>query len=157
MTELPIERLAEAIHERYRSSQAGRKPADDPALRPWSALDETLRESNRSQAADIGPKLRSIGCYPVPLREAEPFTFTAAEIERLSEREHLRWVADRRASGWTAGPVRDPARRVTPDLVPYDELPEAVRELDREAVRAIPALLAGAGLGIRRAVSSPHP
>jgi hypothetical protein len=145
-----IERLAEAIHERYRRHQAGRLPADDPSLAAWRDLPETLRTSSRAQAGDIPAKLRSIGCR-IAADGGGDFAFSPMELEQLAAREHDRWVAERRASGWTDGPHRDASRRRTPFLVPYAELPEAIRELDRQAVRAIPELLRSVGLGIRRA------
>jgi hypothetical protein len=145
-----VEQLARAIHYRHQRSQAGRKSPSDPSLAPWSDLDETLKASNRSQAADIIPKLRAIGCRTVPADAAGLFAFTPDEVEQLAEREHERWVADRRAHGWISGAEPDPVRRVTPFMVAYHELPEEIRELDREAVRSIPALLRGIGLAIRR-------
>jgi hypothetical protein len=42
-------------------------------------------------------------------------------------------------------------RRVSPFLRPWDELSPEVREYDREAVLAIDAALAAAGLGVCRA------
>lgn len=145
-----IERLAEAIHERYRRHQAGRLSADDPSLAAWRDLPETLRTSSRAQAADIPAKLRAIGCRIAADGSGE-FAFSPLELERLAAREHERWVAERRANGWTDGPHRDATRRRTPYLGPYLDLPEAIRELDRQAVRAIPDLLRSVGLGIRRA------
>jgi hypothetical protein len=146
------ERVARAIHENYRRDQAGRKPAGDPALAPWGELPEQLRDSNRDQADHIVEKLEAIGCTVEPARDgaAAPFSFTQAEIERLAELEHDRWVAERRAAGWTQGVERDVANKVTPYLVSWDELSEEVREWDREPVRRIPELLAGVGLEIRR-------
>lgn len=145
-----VERIAEAIHEQYRRNQAGRAPPSDPSLAPWSGLIEPLRASSRSQAVDIPNKLRAAGCIAVRGDGNPDFAFTSDEVERLAELEHRRWVAERRANGWSEGP-RDPARRQTPFLVPYGELPEEVRELDRQAVRAIPTLLRSIGLEIRRA------
>lgn len=147
---LLIERLAEAIHERFRRNQAGRKPASDGALRAWDELSEALKDSNRSQAEDILRKLDAIGCVVSVGMPLDGFAFTGPELERLAEMEHRRWVAERRRNGWTLGSTRDPDRRVTPWLMPYDELPEEIREYDREAVRAIPDLLRELGLGIRR-------
>lgn len=145
------ERIARATHERYRRNQSGRKPADDPAMAGWEELPDHLRESNRAQAADIPEKLRAIGCS---LHKAggggRPVSFTEDEIELMSEMEHDRWVAERRADGWTLGEERDVVNKITPDLVSWEELPENVREWDREAVRGIPELVASAGLGIRR-------
>jgi hypothetical protein len=147
-----LETVARAIHEGYRRDQAERKPEDDPAMAPWEGLPESLRESNRAQAGQIFEKLRAIGC---DVQEAvgehpAPFVFAEPEVELLSELEHERWVAERRSDGWTAGSERDVDRKVTPYLVGWDDLPEDVREWDRESVRRIPEVLARVGLEIRR-------
>lgn len=148
--ETRLERLARAIHEDYmrRQREAGASPA------PWFDLPEHLRESNRRQADHIGVKLRMIGCTVEPAHRGPgggggDFAFTGDELEALARVEHDRWAAERRFEGWTPGP-RDARRRTTPYLVPYEELTEEIREHDRAAVRAIPALLAMVGLRIRR-------
>ena len=41
-------------------------------------------------------------------------------------------------------------RKITPYLMPYADLPAAVKEWDRQAVRAIPEVLAAAGLEVYR-------
>jgi hypothetical protein len=64
--------------------------------------------------------------------------------------EHLRWVEDRLRQGWRLGPRRDVAGKRSPYLVPWDELSEEVRDLDRDSVRAIPRLVAELGLSIFR-------
>ena len=63
---------------------------------------------------------------------------------------HEHWVAERRSAGWVSGPERDVAGKITPYLIPYAELPEDVKEWDRQAVRAIPEVLAAAGLEVYR-------
>lgn len=147
------ERIARAIHEGYRADQAGRKPPDDPAMAEWEELPEHLRESNRRQAAGIFEKLSAIGCTvrEVSDREVELFSFTEEEVERLAEMEHDRWVAERRADGWSPGEERDVIAKITPYLVSWEELPDDAKEWDREPVRRIPELLAGVGLEVRRA------
>ena len=64
----------------------------------------------------------------------------------------LAWVADLTRDGWrpTTG-AKDPERRLHPLLVGWDELSEPDRDLDREPVREIPAMLARAGFRIVRA------
>jgi hypothetical protein len=143
-----LEILAQAFHDGYRRDQAGRKPADDPAMKPWQELSDSLRESNRALAADVPVKLQRIGARIVA-RPTPDFEFTAAEIERLAAHEHDRWNAERTAAGWTLGP-RDPEKKRTPYLVPYGELPDEIRGYDRDAVRNIPDVLASIGLGIQR-------
>jgi hypothetical protein len=36
---------------------------------------------------------------------------------------HASWMAHKLADGWTYGPVKDPAKKEHPCMVPFDELP----------------------------------
>jgi hypothetical protein len=121
-------------------------------MAPWDELPEYLRTSNRTQAADIARKLRTIGWEIVTAddTDAEPVLLTEAEIYRLAELEHTRWVEQRREDGWSHGVERDITKKVTPYLVPWSQLPEEARELDREPARAIPSLLENIGAAGRR-------
>jgi Trk K+ transport system NAD-binding subunit len=141
------EAIAHAIHRRWCAEQlASGKPA--PA---WSELDESRKDSNRSQARHIGVKLRSIGCDLAPLRDwdASEFVFGTDEVETLAVGEHDRWMAERLADGWSLG-EKDIENKKTPYLVPFADLPDDVAEYDRVFVREIPALLASAGLQVIR-------
>jgi hypothetical protein len=69
-------------------------------------------------------------------------------VERLAEVEHRRWAADRHLAGWTYAQVRDNARRHHPQLVPYADLSEPMKDLDRFVVRLVPTLLARSGLAL---------
>lgn len=61
--------------------------------------------------------------------------------EKLAENVHENWAMGRLEEGWVYGPVRDDARKTTPCLVPYEDLPEEEREYDRrtalETIRQI--------------------
>ncbi|HVQ51684.1 MAG TPA: NAD-binding protein, partial [Mycobacterium sp.] len=147
-----FERIAVAIHRRWCAGElaAGK---DAPS---WSELDESRKESNRAQARDIPVKLRSIGCAIAPLRDirAPAFEFTDEEFEMLAIAEHKRWVTERLGSGWRLGP-KDIGRKTTPYLIPFDELPDDIADLDRDAVRQIPDALALVDLkAIRSAAGS---
>jgi hypothetical protein len=147
------ETLAQAIHADYvRRRREDGADHDDPALAGWDALPETLRASNRAQAADLGEKLRTIGCELVPATDWEPppMPFTPEEVERLAILEHQRWEAERRQDGWRLGSKRDPLRKLSPYLVPWNNLPEEIKDLDRNAIRALPTFLARAGFAIAR-------
>lgn len=52
-------------------------------------------------------------------------------VEKIAENTHDVWAAGRIAEGWTYGKTRDDARKTTPCLVPYSELPESEKEYDR--------------------------
>lgn len=58
-----------------------------------------------------------------------------AELQKLSEElarnVHEVWSANRRADGWSYGPVRNDEKKLHPCMVPYDELPEREKDYDR--------------------------
>jgi hypothetical protein len=118
--------------------------------REWADLDEDLRNSNRAAADHIDIKLRAIGAQRVRGRGDAAFCFTAVEVELLAEIEHRRWWADRLLNGWTPGSPKDPVRKIHPDLRPWQELSEAMREKDRQQINDLPAILAADGEMIRR-------
>lgn len=146
------EQLARAIHENYLREQRGKMPPDAPALQPWERLREDLKESNRQQVDQIAAKLKAVGCEMVPATGRGPakFEFTPEELEFLSRMEHRRWMDEKINAGWQYGPVKDPVRKSHPSLVSWEDLPEDEREKDRQAVRAIPELLAAVWFDIRR-------
>lgn len=54
--------------------------------------------------------------------------------EKIAENVHEVWAARRIAEGWTYGETRDDAKKTTPCLVPYNDLPESEKEYDRHTV-----------------------
>jgi hypothetical protein len=150
------EAIAAAMHQRYlkhREASGTAGNPDDPALKPWDALPEDLKESNRAAARDIPRKLRAIHCFAAPLdagaQDSGVQDFAAEEVEELARMEHERWNGERLKAQWRPG-ARDVARRTTPYLRPWEELGEADKDKDRDAVRTIPEVLRAAGLGIFR-------
>lgn len=145
--------LARAIHQEYlrENLAAGAMVAATPSLQPWDALPDSLKESNRDQAAHIGIKVAAIGCQVVPVTgcEDEEFRFAESEVERLAKMEHDRWTQQRLRDGWKLGP-KDTENKSSPYLVPWSRLDEDIREWDRRAVRALPGFLLRAGFQIRR-------
>lgn len=145
--------LARAIHAEYVDEQRrqGATATTNPSVVPWDQLPDSLKESNRDQAAHIGVKLAVIGCGVAPLRDwdADRLTFTEAEIERLAELEHRRWVEQRLGDGWALGP-KDIDARLSPYLIPWGQLSDEVKEWDRRAIRGIPGFLARAGYQVVR-------
>jgi hypothetical protein len=156
-----IEALARAIHAGYLRHQRddGKTAGTIAAAVPWDELAEAYRESNRNHAADIARKLAAVGCAAEPTppsavpttAASEPlFTFDPAELESLAEMEHDRWSRERESQGWTLGPERDDTAKRTPYLVPYADLPEAIKDYDRMPVRDMPKLLAAIGFRVVR-------
>jgi hypothetical protein len=140
------EELAKDLHEQYRQS-GGRGQTVT-----WDDLAEHLRESNRQQADDIHNKLRLVGYRAVPDRDgtAPLAVFGDDEVERMGRAEHDRWWKERAASGWKLGPAKDVERRISPYLVPWEELDEPTRDIDRKFARSLPSVLAKAGFAVVR-------
>jgi voltage-gated potassium channel Kch len=146
-----IARSTHAAYVRARRLEGDVSPVDE-SMRRWAELPETLRASNRAQAAHVGAKLDAIGCGLVPLdgTECDSFAFASGEIERLARMEHARWVAERQADGWKRGVERDPIRKRSPYLVEWGDLPESIRDRDRETIVQLPIRLRDAGYEIVR-------
>jgi voltage-gated potassium channel Kch len=142
--------LARALHQDYVARMAASGTASAAAV-PWDALPRDLKESNRTQADRISDKLETIGCHIVPLTafDTTAFVLSDEEVEQLARMEHDQWVAERRALGWTAGP-RDPERKTNPNLIPWPDLDDTVRNYNRESVRQLPQFLNRAGFTAHR-------
>jgi len=149
------ETLARAIHDEYLIDQftKGETTDNNLSLVAWEELPETLKDSNRRQAAYLGVKLKSIGCYIVPMVDwnANPIEFTYEEIEEMAKMEHDDWMEERIKDGWkyAHGP-KDIENKKSPSLVPWEELSKEDKEKDRSPVRKMPAFLAKAGFQIYR-------
>jgi hypothetical protein len=149
-----IEAIARARHANYVEEQDARGEAasDNPSLVPWDELPESLQQSNRRFAQGVSEKLDAIGVTAVPggASDEERFEFTDDELEMLARMEHDRWAGDLARDGWTPGPEKDPELKRHPLLVAWDELSEADRDKDRDAVRNVPSTLRSAGYRIVR-------
>ncbi|MBN1303174.1 MAG: NAD-binding protein [Anaerolineales bacterium] len=143
--------IARAIHQDYLRSKTmtGTAAGMDPAQASWDELDEAYRESCRRQADHLGLKLRAVGCGIAPLADwnSTLFTFTPEQVEQMARMEHERWMAERRRGKWSLG-SRNSSKKTNPNLLPWEQLPEDIREFNRDLVRGIPEVLARAGVAI---------
>jgi len=140
------ERLAELMHEQFRADRIERGAAPDgtPTMAPWHELGEEARELSYAAVDDLALQLASVGLVAEPVGASQQLTRTldAATVEQLAQAEHDRWCAWRERQGWRHGPQRDDAAKLHPDLVPWAELPEDRRQIDRDRVTAMEPLLA---------------
>ena len=146
-----FEPMAQAIHQHWRQEAI----ANGETAPKWQDLDQSRKESSRNQARHIPIHLRKVGCAIAPLRDwdAKDFTFTDAEIRLLAIAEHERWNRERSADGWTLADEKNVERKETPYLLPWERLKELypdIAELDAMFIRAMPEILASAGLQIIR-------
>lgn len=145
---------ARALHDCYVAMRtaAGETPADNPSLVPWDLLPEHAKASNRDQMAHLRVKLLAVGRDLAPGLDGPSAPLEPGEIELLAEMEHRRWCEHERFGGWSLGLRRDAAAKTTPYLVPWEDLSEEVRDIDREFARAIPDLVRRMGQRIVRVV-----
>ena len=94
--------------------------------------------------ASYTPKPIDTGMIELP---AELLALT----EQIAEQVHEIWAAGRIAEGWTFGEQRDDARKQTPCLVPYAELPEAEKEYDRNTALNTLKMVLALGYRIEKA------
>ena len=126
-----FEQIARVLHERYRLDTRHSSTTRLRADVPWEQLDEELRQSNRAAANDIGHKLRALGLTIGPLVDwdAARFRFPDDQLEELARAEHTRWMQERTAAGWRMAPgTSDASAKTSPWLVPWEELPEDIRD-----------------------------
>jgi hypothetical protein len=149
-----MERLARAMHDSYLRGIPARDGAGTAPTRaavPWEELPPELRRSNRAEAADIGRKLRAIGCDLTPRNwPGDDHELSPGELVRFAEMEHERWRVERTETGWRYGRVRDDAALESPLLVPWDQLTESDRDRNVRAAGEISKFLAEAGFRITR-------
>ncbi len=152
--------LASRFHEEYlRSREVSRFAQPDnplrPAERPWKHLGETYRDASRALADHLPVKLRAIGLRIVDedsVPSGTAVNLTDEEVELLARLEHVRWCAERRLAGWSYGTTRDSTRLRHELLVPWEELSEQDRYLDRDVVKNAQRVLSSTGRVIVRFV-----
>jgi len=140
------EKLAKAIHESYRAEKA----AEGSNTQRWEDLLESFRAASRAQAEHIDVKLANVQCRQVNDGATSNVVFSSRQITHLAVLEHWRWCVERWLDGWTYAPARNDARLQHDALVPYDELPEEVKALDRKAVHDLIGLVELTGASIQR-------
>lgn len=145
-----IEQLARQIHLDYCRTQMERQPGKALEYPSWEQLPDSLKYSNVRQAQTIVDKLRIIGCYVGRAGEHPEYNLSEEELELLAKYEHELWVEERIKNGWSYGEVKDAERKTSPYLVPYEELSEGIKELDRDTIRNIPKLMQFVGLSVYR-------
>jgi hypothetical protein len=145
-----LEKLAIAIHKFYNEKKLEKAP-DQPLEWPnFSDLPESLKYSNLRQARSITDKLKLMGWEMRPKGSTGNVVNQIKDdiVETLAIFEHEAWMAERLSTGWNYGPVRNADEKTSPYLVPYNQLTEEIKDLDRDTIRNIPILLDMIGMGI---------
>ncbi len=61
---------------------------------------------------------------------------------------HEGWLAEKAATGWKYGPVKDPEKKEHPCFVPYDELPTEQKQKDSIFVNVVTTVALAFGLSV---------
>ncbi|MCB2210388.1 ATPase [bacterium] len=145
-----LEKLAQANHRVYQrrmTNEAAQDP-DNSAHLSWDALPDDEKDQNRDSVRHIPDKLSEIGFIMIPSRSNQPifkFPDNDADLEKLAQLEHRRWVRAKEDAGWVYGPETDKAKKIHASMKPWDDLTDKDKDTDIEFVKAIPEILAEAG------------
>jgi ppGpp synthetase/RelA/SpoT-type nucleotidyltranferase len=146
-----VELLARLLHMRYLAGQQQMMSQQKPTLQPWEKLDKEFQDSNRKQASHLLSHLQRIHIEAYLSGPDEPLLeLTTEEKDELAQMEHGRWNLEKLHNGWKFGPVREDENRIHPLLRPWEQLPEDVKNQNRDTAGDIPKLLRTIGLGLRR-------
>lgn len=85
---------------------------------------------------------------PIDLSDVELSEDLNELREAIAENAHDVWAAERIAQGWTYGPQRDDAKKETPCMVAYSQLPESEKKFDRDMAMNTLKLLTKLGYDI---------
>ena len=145
-----LEKLAIVIHALFNQKQLERHPNETLLYPHFSDLTDSLKYSNLRQARSIADKLNLMGWEMRPKGSTGKVVNQIERdlIETLAIFEHEAWVAERLSNGWIYGPERNANEKISPYLVPYNQLSEDVKDLDRDTIRNIPVLLEMIGMAI---------
>jgi len=152
-----VKLMAGKSHECYRKAKFGQGQLEGASREvklkegdvPLNQMPKDYRSSSEAFVRSIGPRLVAEGCAVVPMRGVVPLPLPDSLIEQMAVQEHDRWMAEKKASGFALGYPKDNAARMHPWLVPWDDLAEDTKELDRVLLRGIPKVLAVTGAGVR--------
>ena len=158
-----LEKLATAAHEIFCDSLRSqgyilglvndKSNKTHTSLLPYSELPEHEKEQNRENVRDIPEKLIFAGYIMHPARSNEPpFEFPGNDLEKLSEREHERWMNYKISTGWQYAPKTDKSKKLHQLMIPWEKLSEEEKEKDRILVRGIPVILAKAGYAVEKII-----
>lgn len=149
-----LEKIAIAIHNRYNDTTRRMNPEKEIDYPNYSELPMDKKFYNFRAAMDYPVMLNALDCEirPLALHQGDsPIqSFTAEEVEILARREHDRWMQGRAEQGYRYAALSNKVQKRNQYMVAYDDLPEHIKEYDRDPARDIPSLLNAIGLGVFR-------
>lgn len=97
------------------------------------AIARVCHEANRAYCQALGD-MSQPNWYEAPVWQRESacngVRYHLGNPAATPENSHEKWCEEKRASGWTWGPVKSEAKREHPCFLPYDQLPAEQRAKD---------------------------
>lgn len=112
-------------------------------LRAWERSNNYLVVVNTTDKFVYEP-------YPISLDDVTLSDELTELQEAIAENAHEIWAKARTEQGWTYGPERNDAKKETPDMVPYCNLPESEKLYDREMAMQTLKLVKKLGFEIKK-------
>ena len=137
--------------EKQKDITIGKTPNHVVIVKSVSEDTITITDSATPQQHDIYPLSQFLDAWDDSSRyliiisdgeeyEPHPIDLSNVEIsddlielrEAIAENAHEVWAYNRKQEGWTYGPERDDAKKLHPDMIAYNKLPESEKLYDRE-------------------------
>ena len=140
-----LDQGAAVAHEHYSKGLAKKDALTmrelQAAMKDWSDVLETYRAANRAVADAAMVKVWDAGFRPAAKGEKGETAIAVPPdlIDKMAQREHDRWMAERLMSGWrptAAGETRNNDLMIHDKIVGWDQLNENDRNNDVVQVRA---------------------
>ena len=139
--------IAQALHDSYlmHRKMEGTLLGSEPSMKLWKDLDIEFKEQNRDQAKKMGLNLKEKGLTIISRPDWDEPLFEFKDngvVEDLTVLEHERWMNFMLAHGWHVGEPKSLERKIHPNLVSWENLPESIKEYDRNFISEYPSILA---------------
>lgn len=99
---------------------------------PSNVFEDAWNDSQNYLVTITTKDMASYDPKPIDLSEVQLSDDLNELREAIAENAHDVWALERKAQGWTYGPNRDDAKKETPCMVPYSQLPDSEKQFDRD-------------------------
>lgn len=102
----------------------------------------TAHEANRAYCITLGDISQpSWDHAPDWMKVSERHGVQGVIDGNTAESSHLSWLAEKEATGWKYGPIKDPTRKEHPCMVPFADLPLDQQYKDELFVEVVTAVI----------------